>query len=106
MTRIDEIKERLSKAMPESKEYQLAGYLSTFDEFRTRHPEEMLPLANHVLEGIKRIPIYHDDIAYLLRIAEAAEVMREALNQITLTPCTRTLAHGEEALAKAKELME
>lgn len=33
-----------------------------------------------------------------------AQELAEALDQITQTPCTRTLTHGEEALAKYEEM--
>lgn len=36
-------------------EVQLAGYLSTFNEFSNRHPQDLLPLAKHCIEGLEKI---------------------------------------------------
>lgn len=34
---------------------QLAGYLSTFDEFKDRHPQDMVPLAKYCVTGLEKI---------------------------------------------------
>lgn len=34
---------------------QLAGYLSTYVWYEERHPEELLELAEHVLNGVEKI---------------------------------------------------
>ena len=34
---------------PDSRRYFLAGYLSALPEFKDRHPETMLPLADQIL---------------------------------------------------------
>ncbi len=35
--------------------YQLAGYLSGFPLFQHKHPEELLGLAEHALEGVQKM---------------------------------------------------
>ncbi len=34
---------------------QLAGYLSTYVWYEERHPQELLPLAEHCIKGLEKI---------------------------------------------------
>jgi len=81
MNRIDEIKERLSKATPgpwtyipdsDSDDWQLHN--SEYEYIK--QDDSGVPISRENGEFIANAPT---DIAYLLRVAEAAEVMREAL---------------------------
>lgn len=36
-------------------EVQLAGYLSTYVWYEERHPQELLPLAEHCIKGLEKI---------------------------------------------------
>lgn len=129
MNRIDEIKERLKNATP-GPWYNLGDILKAEQALHPKHPKiskdwniARFPhrTADYPISHLEYVSnknlIAHapTDIAYLLRIAEAAEVMREALEFYKLQGFFNSYDdkhkihdYGErsiKALAKAKELM-